>query len=122
MVADPAVIGNESTACNTDVLKLVIRCYAAAIEDLKEAKGMHGSEPSRDAAYDKIRHAQDVITELLVGLDYERGGSVAQNLSRIYNFILRELIVIHTKKTTEIYDQLIRMLEDLKGAWEQICS
>lgn len=122
MVAEPAVIQDEYKEGSTDILKLVIRCYAAAIEDLREAKGMHGKEHSREAAYEKIRHAQDVITELLVGLDYERGGSIAQNLGRIYNFILRELIVIHTKKTTEIYDQLIRILEDLKGAWEQISS
>lgn len=56
-----------------DTLKLVIMCCEAAIRDLQEAKTLH-EKKAMEATYDKIRHAQDLITELLVGLDYERGG------------------------------------------------
>lgn len=99
--------------------QLIVMCYQGAIADLEKAREFHRSGMA-DAAYDKVRHAQDIITELLVGLDYERGGQLAQNLSRIYNFILRELIGIHTRRETSCYDQLIQILDNLKGAWEQV--
>jgi flagellar secretion chaperone FliS len=102
-----------------DNLRLVTMCYEAAIEDLRTAKRLQESQ-AIEATYDKIRHAQDIITELLVGLDYERGGSISQNLSRLYNFMLRQLIGVNSRKDTSTYDHLIRLLFELKGAWEEI--
>jgi flagellar secretion chaperone FliS len=102
-----------------DTLGLIIMCYDAAIRDLQEAKRLHDIR-AMEETYSRIRHAQDLITELLVGLDYERGGEIAINLSRVYNFILRQLIGINSRQDTKIYSQLIRILDELKDAWEQI--
>ena len=66
----------------------------------------------------KIRHAQDIITELLVGLDYERGGDIARNLNRLYNFVLRQLIGINSRRDTAVYGHLVKILSDLKDGWE----
>ncbi len=103
----------------SDNLNLIIRCYDAVIQDLVQAKELQMSQQV-EATYDKIRHAQDIITELLVSLDYERGGPIAQNLSRIYNFVLRQLIGVNSSQNTDTYDHLVHMLADLKGAWLQI--
>lgn len=102
-------------------LDLIIRCYDTVIQDLLQAKEYHLGRRV-EATYDRIRHAQDIITELLVNLDYERGGDIAQNLSRIYNFVLRQLIGVNSKQNTETYDHLVRILTDLKDAWEQVRS
>lgn len=102
-----------------DPLHLIILCYETAIRDLREAKAHHESHEMNDA-YRKIRHAQDIVTELLVGLDYERGGDVAQNLNRLYNFILRRLIGINSREQTTIYDHLVHILSELKNGWESI--
>jgi flagellar secretion chaperone FliS len=102
-----------------DNLKLVIMCYDAAIRDLEEARTFHVNR-SMESTYKKIHHAQDIITELLVGLDYERGGEIAQNLSRLYNFMLRQLIGINSRQDTAMYDHLIHLLSELRGAWEQV--
>ena len=71
-----------------------------------------------DDAYRKIRHAQDIITELLVGLDYERGGDIARNLDRLYNFVLRQLIGINSRRDTTVYGHLVNILTDLRDGWE----
>jgi flagellar protein FliS len=102
-----------------DTLSLVIMCYDAAIRDLKEAKSLHEKQ-AMEETYNKIRHAQDLITELLVGLDYERGGQISHNLSRVYNFVLRQLIGINSRQDTRTYDHLINILDELKDAWQQI--
>lgn len=100
-------------------VRLVVMCYEAIVKDLQEAKRFH-QERKIEASYDKVRHAQDVITELLVGLDYEQGGEIAVNLGRIYNFVLRQLIAVNTRTSPDYYDPLIRIMSDLKEAWEQI--
>lgn len=102
-----------------DTLKLVILCYEAVIKDLEIARDFH-ERRAIENSYAKIRHAQDIITELLLGLDYERGGEIAVNLSKIYNFMLRELMVINSSKDTAIYTHIIKMLTELKDAWEQV--
>ncbi|MEJ5300846.1 MAG: flagellar export chaperone FliS [Thermodesulforhabdaceae bacterium] len=104
-----------------DPLKLIVMCYEAIIKDLQDAKKFH-QERNIEGSYDKVRHAQDLITELLVGLDYERGGEIAVNLGRIYNFVLRQLITVNTRTKPEYYDPLIRIMESLKEAWDQIAS
>lgn len=102
-----------------DTLKLIIMCYEAVIKDLGLAREHH--EAGRmDDAYGRIRHAQDLVTELLLSLDYERGGEISTNLSKIYNFVLRQLMGINSRRDTTIYGHLIHMLSELKDAWEQV--
>lgn len=121
MTANLATRSYQRTNVTTaDNLKLIIMCYDAAIRDLEEAKR---SQQGRhlQATYDRIRHAQDIVTELLVGLDYERGGTIAQNLSRIYNYVLRQLIGLNTNnKDLHTYDHLIGIMGELRSAWEGI--
>lgn len=119
MAPNQAINQYQKTAIETaDNLQLVIMCYDAAIKDLEEAKELHRNGQT-EVVYDKIRHVQDIVTELLIGLDYERGGVISMNLGRLYNFILRQLIGINTRRDTTPYDQLIHILAELKGAWEQ---
>jgi flagellar secretion chaperone FliS len=120
MVLNHALNTYQKTAVETaEPLKLIILCYDAAIRDLQEAKELH-EKHDMDAAYRKIRHAQDLVTELLVGLDYERGGDIARNLNRLYNFILRQLIGINSREDTAVYGHLINILSELRSAWEEI--
>ncbi|MGC9195281.1 MAG: flagellar export chaperone FliS [Syntrophobacteraceae bacterium] len=110
----------SQTAIQTaDPLQLIILCYDAAISDLKQAKELH-QKSEMNEAYRSIRHAQDVITELLVGLDYERGGDIARDLNRIYNFVIRQLIGINSRKDVALYDELVRILSNLRDGWQTL--
>jgi flagellar protein FliS len=117
--AHPSDVYYKTAVQTADPLHLIIMCYDSAIRDLKKAKELHEKREMNDA-YRQIRHAQDIVTELLVGLDYERGGNIARNLNRLYNFILRQLIGINSREDTSIYDHLIRILSGLKDGWESI--
>ena len=120
MALNNAASTYRKTAIETaDPLQLIILCYDAAIRDLREARELH-EKHHMDEAYRKIRHAQDIITELMVGLDYERGGDIARNLNRIYNFVLRQLIGINSRENPSIYQHLVKILSNLKEAWEGI--
>ncbi len=115
----PSVVYYKTAIETANPLHLIILCYEVAIRDLNEAKELH-ERHEMNGAYRKIRHAQDIVTELLVGLDYERGGEVARNLNRLYNFILRQMIGINSRGKTSTYDHLVNILSELKGGWEAI--
>jgi len=120
MVLNHASNVYHKTAIETaDPLQLIILCYDAAINDLGIAKEHH-ERNEMDEAYRKIRHAQDIITELLIGLDYERGGDIARNLNRLYNFVLRQLIGINSRRDPAVYGHLVKILSDLKEGWEEM--
>ncbi len=120
MTSNRAVNAYQKTNFKTaDPVTLIIMCYERAIRDLEEARQSH-VQGQMDPAYQKIRHVQDIVTELLVALDYEQGGEIARNLSRLYNFVLRELIGINSRKPAKVYGDLIRILAELKDAWVEV--
>jgi flagellar protein FliS len=119
VMAHPSDIYQRTAIETAEPLNLIVLCYDAAICDLKEARELHERREMNEA-YRKIRHAQDIITELLVGLDYERGGNIAVNLNRLYNFILRQLIGVNSREDTSTYGHLIKILSELKDGWETI--
>jgi len=102
-----------------DPLQITILAYDGVIKDLRQAKN-HYLDESEDKAIQKNQHAQDLITELLLGLDYERGGEIAGNLSRLYDFALRQLVGMGAGSNVSMYDHLINIFGDLREAWVQI--
>jgi len=109
----------QSDVSHADFLDLIVRCYDAMLRDFREAKQAH-AQGDEDLLMDRIRHAQDVVTELLVGLDYERGGEIAVNLARIYNYMLRELVAIRDSHAQQTLDPMISMTGELRDAWVQV--
>ncbi len=100
-------------------LQVTIMAYDGVIQDLRQAK-THWLNQSQDHAIERNQHAQDLITELLLGLDYEQGGEIARNLSRLYDFALRQLVSMGPGSDAVTYDQLITIFDCLKEAWVQI--
>jgi flagellar secretion chaperone FliS len=102
-----------------DPLQTTILAYDGVIKDLRQAKN-HYLGQSEDEAIQRNQHAQDLITELLLGLDYERGGEIARNLSKLYDFALRQLVGMGAGSDVLMYDHLINIFGDLRETWVQI--
>ena len=102
-----------------DPRNLVILCYEGAIDSLKIGKQRIAEKDyeGRSKALDK---AQDIISELLCSLNFEKGGSIAKNLDSLYNYMLRRIIHADLKNDVRAVDEVIGMLTELKAAWEEI--
>ena len=105
----------------SDPAKLVIMCYEGAIDSLKLA-----IEKVKERDYEKkaksIIKAKDIINELLCSLDFERGGEIANNLSSIYNYMLRRIIYGDVNKDMGAIGEVIGMLNELLSAWQEVAS
>ena len=116
--------GNAAAYQKTNILtadpkRLVIMCYEGAITNLRIAKERYllGEYEAKAEALDK---AQGIIAELWGALDFEKGGQIAENLDALYNYMLRRLTEGDLRKDVTSIDEVIGMLEELKGTWEEI--
>jgi flagellar secretion chaperone FliS len=105
----------------SDPARLVIMCYEGAIDSLKLAKEKI-KEKDYETKAKAIIKAQDIIDELLCSLDFEKGGVIAANLSRLYNYMLRRILHGDVNKDTAAIDEVIGMLRELLSAWQNIYS
>ncbi|MCS6985164.1 MAG: flagellar export chaperone FliS [Leptospiraceae bacterium] len=103
-----------------DPRQLIVMLYEGAIRFLEASAENMKSFRTYDKANNNMLRAQDIITELMVSLDMERGGEIAKNLLSLYIFMKKQLLEANMKKSPEMVHQVIKLLRELKSAWEQI--
>ena len=70
-------------------------------------------------AHENIIKTQDIFYELMATLDVSKGGEWAKNLYNVYDFIVRRLIDANIKKSTEIMDEVVPLIEEIRDTWNQ---
>ena len=101
--------------------KLILMLYDEAIKQMGMAVSeLASASPRLDVINNSIIKSQDIVTELMVSLDFEKGGDIAQNLYSLYVFFNRQLMDANVKKDAEIINPVLDMMKDLKEAWMQV--
>jgi len=67
-----------------------------------------------------INKVSAIIEELTVWLDFEKGGDVATNLARVYDWWLHELFEASQANSPDRLDHLMNQISDIRGAWEDL--
>jgi flagellar protein FliS len=78
-----------------------------------------GKERNYGLANTEILRAQDVIRELMITLNTDKGGEMARSLMRLYDFMYQQLVSANVKKEAKHVGTVLSMLEDLKETWEE---
>jgi len=102
--------------------QLLLITYDIAIRSCRMAEAALGADKNAqdfDLAHREIIRAQDVIRELMVTLNTDKGGEVAQNLMRLYDYMYQQLVEANIKKEVSNVRNVLTMLEDLKSTWEE---
>lgn len=98
--------------------RLILIVYDWVIRQCKVAKQSMDSGEIEERA-NALGKAQKGITELIIGLDMEKGGKVAQNLRMLYDYMQRRLIEANIKKNESALNEVLGYLVDLREAWVQ---
>jgi flagellar protein FliS len=111
-----------STQVSTaDRLQLVVMLYDGAITFLKQAKEkMAAQDAAGKGLY--LGKALDIIAELNASLNFQEGKEVAANLFHLYNFMTAHLTRANLNWDATAIDDVIKMLNQLREAWEDICQ
>jgi flagellar secretion chaperone FliS len=101
--------------------KLIVMLYDGAIKFVKIA--LENMEPQKyDIVNMNIIKAQDIITELLLSLNMKEGGEVSTNLFNLYIYFKKTLLDANIKKDPEILKHVLKLLKDLRDAWDKISA
>ncbi len=101
--------------------KLIVMLYDGAIKFLNIALE-NMSPKTYDVVNNNIIKAQDIITELLLSLNMDEGGEISQNLFNLYMYFKRQLLEANIKKDPEIIKHILKLLKELRDAWDQISA
>ena len=101
--------------------KLVAMLYERAITLLYDAVGAieAGDIERRWVANSK---ATEIVVELWQALDMEAGGEIAENLNRLYGFMMMHLTMVDTENSAEAARDVIRLLEPLRRSWHELAD
>jgi flagellar protein FliS len=101
--------------------RLVVMLYDGAHRFLFQA--VHAMR-SGDIALtnNRMQRAEAILSELRQTLDFERGGEIAPRLEAIYAFCQRHLLDARIKRDPERIEQVMKLLSELREAWDQVAA
>lgn len=107
--------------------KLVVMLYEGAVLNLEKAIAlidpMGKIQTSNIEAYGNyIQKVMDIISELQISLDMEKGGEIAKNLMSLYLFFNEELMNANINQDKEKVSSVLKMMSDLADAWRTIAN
>ena len=96
--------------------QLVVLLYDHLLLSLRRARTAMDARDV-EAQSVSLEKGRDVLTELLVTLDRDRGGEVASNLAALYSFLLGELVQVGIRGDVARLDRVTGMIGDLRDAF-----
>ena len=66
--------------------------------------------------------ATEVVSHLWGTLDRERGGEIAENLNRVYGFMMMRLTMVDVTNDAQAAREVIELLEPLRRSWQEIAN
>ena len=109
--------------------QLIIMLYDEAVKQLNRALellALDSSEKKDPGRIEQISKAvmktEEIITELMVSLDFEQGWDISKNLFALYNWFNRELLEANIAHDTRRLAAVRDMIAELRGTWSEIIS
>ena len=103
----------------TDRGRLLLMMYEGAIKFLRQAKaGVEAKDIAKFCRF--LCKAQAIIAELMNTLDFEKGGKIARDLDRLYDFMLFYLTEANLHQDGERIAKVINLLDIIYSAYKEI--
>ena len=108
--------------------QLVIMLYDEAVKKLNLALEMlelnnQKKEPGKIEQISKaVMKTEEIITELMVSLDFDQGGEIAKNLFSLYSWFNKELLEANIAQDLDRIRVVRDMISDLRSTWNEIAT
>ncbi|WP_392431139.1 flagellar export chaperone FliS [Yersinia sp. HM-2024] len=115
-----AQVGLESGVMSASPHQLIVMLFDGAQSALVRARILmnQGDIPAKGAALSKAINIID--NGLSAGLDMEKGGELAQNLSALYDYMSRRLLHANLHNDEQAITEVLALLDNIADAWRQI--
>jgi flagellar protein FliS len=107
---------NLAEASPYQVVQLMLDTVLSRIA---EASG-HMERGEVAAKGEKIGKALAIIEALMLGLDKDKGGELAANLERLYDYATRTLLKANLENRVELLKEVSSLLREIKLGWDGV--
>lgn len=117
-----AKVGLETGVVAASPNKLIVMLYEGAISACYSAVSYMQKEdiPNKGAMLSKA--ISIIESGLRLSLDKKVGGEIAESLDALYAYMTKRLMMANIHNKPELVHEVIKLLSDLKTAWESIAS
>ncbi len=117
-----ANVGLETGVVAASPHQLIIMLYEGAELAVRMAI-RHINDGDLEKKSAAITKASTIILEgLRAALDLQQGGEIAQQLGALYDYMNQRLLLAHVKNETAPLEEVLGLLQELHGAWQQISA
>ena len=111
----------ETQVRSSSPLELVVLMYDSAIRAGQQARE---AMIKRDIATRSVSISKmmAIVGELQNTLDMERGGDVAKELDRLYDWSTSRLVDATQKQDPKPIEEVVKVMETLRDAWQTIAK
>jgi len=115
-----AQIGVESAVMSASPHQLIVLLFDGALSALVRAR-LFMQQGELSAKGEALSKAINIIDNgLKAGLDNEKGGEIAENLSSLYDYMIRRLMLANLRNDVEAIEEVEGLLTNIADAWKQI--
>lgn len=111
----------ETKVMSADPVELIALLYQTGVSAVQEARRhlAAGEIMERSKA---ITKATNVLIQLTVSLNHERGGELSRRLASLYEYMLHSLRDAHYRQRDEPLAEVLSVLATLAEGWEGVRS
>lgn len=107
----------DSVILSADPMELVSIMYGAAQDAVGRARlALERGDIGKRSK--EITKTSEILNELSLSLDHNRGGEISRNLTELYDYMQRRLIEANTRQTMAPLVEVAALLATLKDGWE----
>lgn len=112
-------VNSQTGVVDADPHRLIQLLLDGALDRIAQAKGalIAGDSAAMGEALGK---AIGILSGLQGSLDLERGGDIATNLNRLYDYMSIRLLDVHREKKPASLDEVVDLLGTIKSGWDAI--
>lgn len=100
-------------------IDLILMVYDGALKSLRAA-GAHYRKDDFESGHSEIEKTRKFVTHLYTTLDQKKGGEVAENLGKMYSWVLTQLYAIAATKDQEQIKAIQTVLGNLRSGWADL--
>jgi len=109
----------QTEVLEADPHKLIQLLLEGALTRLSAAK-IFIDQNNIEKKNEKLGQVVEILCSLQESLDHERGGDISVNLERLYDYMTRRLFDANRLNDTDIINEVMGLLLEIKAGWEGI--
>lgn len=113
--------GREAAVLGASPVDLVVMLYDGALDNLRVASELLQQGKLADKGL-RVGKAIDIVNELKLVLDHERGGEISKNLDELYAYMVEILSRANAENNPDRFGEVVRLLSTLREAWGELAQ